>query len=100
MNRPVDRILNRNAAFGWVAAVTCLLLAIPLIAMQFTMEVQWDVLDFVVMGALIFSAGSVFVLFARKASRKRRVLVGSLVAVVLLYIWAELAVGIFTSLGS
>ncbi len=36
------------------AVVIALILMIPLVAMQFTNEVNWDLFDFVVMGALLF----------------------------------------------
>jgi hypothetical protein len=52
------------------------------------------------MGILLFAAGSVFVLAARAVHPKRWWAVGVLLGVVFLYVWAELAVGIFTNLGS
>jgi hypothetical protein len=68
--------------------------------MQFTPAVNWGVEDFVIMGGLLFAAGSAFVLVARKVRPKRWWVVGALVAVAFIYVWAELAVGIFTNLGS
>ena len=78
------------------AIVTVLILMVPLIAMQFTDEVDWDLTDFVVMGALLFGTGLVYELIARKVTgpRNRAILAIVLVGAMLL-IWADLAVGIF-----
>ncbi|NND45985.1 MAG: hypothetical protein HKN58_11745 [Xanthomonadales bacterium] len=73
---------------------------IPLIAMQFTEEVAWDATDFIVMGLLLFGIGSLFVLLSRRVRRPQRFVVGIGCAVLFLYLWAELAVGVFTNLGS
>lgn len=92
--------VTQNSVFLWLVLATCLVLSVPLVTMQFTTEVNWTVMDFVVMGILIFATGASFILISRKLQRKRRVLVGVGCAIVFLYVWAELAVGIFTSLGS
>ena len=39
------------------AAATLMLLAIPLVAMQYTHEVQWDPPDFLIMGVLLLGTG-------------------------------------------
>lgn len=80
------------------AIVTGILLLIPLLAMQFTDEVDWGPLDFVVAGALLFGAGLAYELIAGKlAKRVYRIIVGLAVATVLLLVWAQLAVGIVGS---
>jgi uncharacterized membrane protein len=67
-----------------------LLLAIPLIAMQFTEEVNWTAFDFLVAGLLCEGILRLF----RKTST--RVVACLTVLFVAFMIWAELAVGIFT----
>lgn len=99
MRAVADRFLARRSVFAWIALVACALLLIPLAAMQFTTEVDWDIADFAVMGVLLFVAGSAFVLAARRVSARYRPWAGVLVLAALLYVWAELAVGIFTNLG-
>lgn len=92
--------LMRNSIFAWIALAAGALLLIPLIAMRFTAEVNWDGFDFLVMGALLFLAGSGFVLLARKLPARYRWAAALVVGLAFVYIWAELAVGIFTQWGS
>jgi len=93
-------IIMRDSVFVWIALATGLLMLIPLIAMQFTNEVNWDRADFIVMGLLLFGTGSIFVLVSRKIPRKYWGAIGVLFAAAFFYIWIELAVGIFTNLGN
>jgi hypothetical protein len=93
-------VMMQNRIFSWVLLATALILTVPLVAMQFSDEVVWTISDIVVMGMLLFGTGSLFVLTARKVSRKRRVMLGAVFTLALLYIWAELAVGVFTNIGS
>ena len=67
--------------------------------MQFSNEVVWTISDFIIAGVLLFGTGALFVLTARRI-RKYRFAIGILFLTALLYVWAELAVGIFTNLGS
>ncbi|HBI50600.1 MAG TPA: hypothetical protein DDY21_01990 [Candidatus Moranbacteria bacterium] len=89
----------QKKVFLWIAVMTGLILSVPFIAMQFTDQVVWTVSDFVVAGILLFSAGSIFVLASKKFS-KHKLIVGVVVLMVLIWLWAELAVGIFTNWGS
>lgn len=100
MNQQTSGLIFQKNVFKWIALATGALLLIPLIAMQITNEVDWDSRDFIVMGALIFGMSSLFVLVARKLPSKHRLVIGGMFFVVFLYIWAELAVGVFTNLGS
>lgn len=85
-----------NKIFILVGVVTVLILMVPLIAMQFSDEVDWRLFDFIIMGALLFGTGAAFVLAARKVqSTKKRIIVGAILLVAFLLVWAELAVGLF-----
>ena len=100
MAQETQSLLFHRNIFAWIAAITGALLLIPLIAMQFTTEVNWGLADFVVMGAILFGMASLFVLVARRIPPNRRALIGIVFVAAFLYIWAELGVGIFTDLGS
>jgi hypothetical protein len=100
MKTDFTTLVMQNKVFGWLALGTGLLLLIPLVAMQFSSGVNWTASDFIVMGALLFVTGSLFVLAARRVERKYWVAVGFVVGLAFFYLWAELAVGIFTNWGS
>lgn len=87
--------VNNTRLIGIMALATAILL-LPLIAMQFTTEVNWDVADFVIMGILLYGTGLVceFVLRKVKKTTYRLALV-TVVLFILFLTWAELAVGIF-----
>lgn len=93
-------VIFQNRVFIWIALAAGAILLIPLIAMQFTTEVSWDETDFIVMGSLLFGSAALFVLAARRAPRGRWVLIGGMFIAGFLYLWAELAVGVFFNLGS
>lgn len=73
-----------------------LLLLVPLVAMQFTTEVNWGVSDFIVVGVLLAGIGVAYQLIATGLrGNSRQAAFGILLAAVILLIWIELAVGIF-----
>lgn len=81
-----------------VAFATALLLLIPFVAMQFTREVVWTLSDFVFAAVVLFGAGLLFVLIARKWDNTAyRLAVGVGVAAGLLLVWANAAVGLVGS---
>ncbi len=84
-----------------VAAGTLALLLVPLVAMQFTREVNWTLSDFIIGGALLFATGLLLTGAARTLrTRRARMLAGAAIALGFAYVWAELAVGIFFHFGS
>ncbi len=73
-----------------------LLLIIPLIAMQLTDEVEWSLIDFIIMGTLLLITGLMGEIIFKKVKKyKHRVILYVVVAIIFFLIWAELAVGIF-----
>ena len=82
---------TRGLVWGGAAA----LLLLPLVAMQFTREVNWTSTDFVVMGALLGIVGIAFEIAVRVARSHAYVFgAGVAVAAAFLMTWINLAVGI------
>lgn len=80
---------------GW--SLLAALLVIPAVAMRFTADVNWGLLDFVAAAVMLGALGIGFELLARMQVKPwhRGVIALALVGAFLL-VWAELAVGIFT----
>jgi len=79
-------------------SIPLIILSFPLIAMQLTNEVSWTISDFLVMGILLFSTVFTidFVLKKVKTMKSRLILIFAIV-ILLVLVWAELAVGIVGS---
>ena len=79
-------------------SIPIIILSFPLIAMQLTNEVSWTISDFLVMGILLFSTVFTidFVLKKVKTMKSRLILIFAIV-ILLVLVWAELAVGIVGS---
>jgi hypothetical protein len=87
---------TQNKRIPAIALTVALLLLIPLIAMQFTDEVDWSIFDFVIAGILLFGTGLALELVIRKVRNKdKRLGLVAAIVLALFLIWAELAVGIF-----
>ncbi len=93
-----ENIIMRNKNIIRIALATAFILLLPLLAMQITDEVVWDLTDFAVAGALLFGTGLTFELVARKmGSIAHRVAVGVALAAALLLVWVNLSVGLIGS---
>jgi len=81
-----------------ILIVTTLILSIPLIAMQFTSEVNWDFKDFIAAAVLLLSAGfAIEVVIRNVKTNTLRTVLFLIILFALFLIWAEMAVGIFGS---
>jgi hypothetical protein len=77
------------------ALATAFILLIPLLAMQFTDEVIWDLADFAVAGALLFGTGLTYELVAKKMGNVTyRFAIGVALAAAFILVWLNLAVGV------
>ena len=89
-------MISKNKRLSYMLLSIPVLLSIPLIAMQFTDEVNWDLLDFVVMGFLLLCVGLLLEMVLRLVKKKGKrtwLIIG--IIILFLLVWAELAVGIF-----
>ena len=83
---------RRVGIFG----VALLILLLALIAMQFTNEVNWSLFDFIIAGVLSFGMGILLDLILSKVNKiGYRIALVIALFILLILIWAELAVGIF-----
>lgn len=86
---------SQNKRLMFILLAVPILLLIPLIAMQFSTSIDWDVSDFAIMGILLLGTGLLCELVLRKVnSLKSKILLCCAVLLIFLFIWAELAIGI------
>jgi hypothetical protein len=75
---------------------TMAILSIPFVA-----KVSWDMSDYVTASILLFATGLLLVVVINNIrNQKKKIIVSGIIIALTVYVWAELAVGIFTSLGS
>jgi len=83
----------------WAIAIA-FLISIPLIIMQFTDEVQWDVFDFILMGVVLFGVGLAYELIAMRSKKTiYRFAFGIGLLGAFLLFWVNGAVGIIGNEG-
>ncbi|RRJ92134.1 hypothetical protein [Flavobacterium macacae] len=86
----------KNKRLIGILGTIAVLLCIPLVAMQFTNEVNWTFSDFVIAGGLLLGTGLLIETVARNIKNKKiRIGITVAILIVLALVWAELAVGIF-----
>lgn len=89
---------TQNKRLAGILLFATIILIIPIIAMQFSNEVNWTISDFIVAGTLLFGAGLLLELVLRKVKiMSNRIILFSIIIALLLLTWIELAVGIFGS---
>ncbi|HEX8575239.1 MAG TPA: hypothetical protein VF677_02995 [Flavobacterium sp.] len=86
----------KSKRFIGILLMVAFLLSIPLIAMQFTNEVHWDLFDFVIAGILLLGTGlAIEIVMQNVKNRNTKIGLVVSILVVLFLVWAELAVGVF-----
>jgi Kef-type K+ transport system membrane component KefB len=89
-------MLTQNKRLIGIILTVVFILLIPLVAMQFTTEVDWKLFDFLIMGTLLLGTGLLCELVLRKVKKTEyRIAIVVALLLALFLIWAELAVGIF-----
>lgn len=90
---------SRKRIATWAGAITFILL-IPLLAMQVTDEVAWDIADFIFVGVLLTGTGVTYEVAARtRRTTAYRAAVGIALAATVVLIWMNAAVGVIGSEG-
>lgn len=86
----------KNKRLKFILIMVVFILLIPLVAMQFTNEVKWTLLDFIVAGVLLLTTGFIIDFVIRKVKNiNYQIAISLAILILLLLIWAELAVGVF-----
>lgn len=81
-----------------ILLTTGLVLTVPLIAMQFSEDMNWNTFDFAALAVVVLGAATVFTLAAsRVRDLSHRTAIGFLVAIVLALVIVELGVGFLGS---
>jgi hypothetical protein len=89
-------MLTQNRRLTGILLGALLLLMVPLVAMQFTNEVDWSFSDFVIMGILLLVTGLTCEMVMRIVKNNvKRLIVIQVILLIFFLVWAELAVGIF-----
>lgn len=98
LNRFISILVTpRNSIESVVGPAICAfaIILIPLIAMQFSQEVNWDMFDFLIAWILIFGAGFTFQLISMKTEAiSYKIATGLAVFASLAILWVNGAVGI------
>ena len=94
---------SENFAYKTTARIsltTGFILLLPLLAMQFTDEVVWDLTDVIVMGGLLFGVGFAYEFVTRRSEKTvYRAAVGVGLAGTFLLFWVNGAIGIIGNEG-
>lgn len=87
--------MNKQRVIRSILAAELVLL-VPLVAMLFTDEVDWNLADFIVVGILLAGVGVAYQLVVTGAKTNPRLaVVGVVLAAAMVLTWMELAVGVF-----
>ncbi|MFS4418766.1 hypothetical protein [Maribacter sp. 2307ULW6-5] len=98
MKTITKRLVEQNKRLAIILTCATALLFVPLLGMALTDEIHWKTLDFIVAGALLYGSGLTLEFILRKIKTKRnRLLLILGLFLVLVLVWAELAVGVFNT---
>lgn len=98
MNLNFKIMITRSQRNTILFSVPVILLNIPLIAMQFSKNWDWSLLDFVAAGVILFGTALTINLILEKfKTTKSRLIMILITLTILALVWIELAVGIFGS---
>ncbi len=67
---------------GFMLGIATIVLIIPLIAMQFTTEVNWDISDFIIAGLLLYGTGIIIDFILAKSKKHTTVLIVAILVLI------------------
>lgn len=95
----VSKLNTTNRLIVWTVIIVLILL-IPLVAMQLTEEINWDLFDFILMGSVLFVAGLTYEMVARRSEKiVYRIAFGIGLTGAFLLFWVNGAVGLIGNEG-
>jgi dipeptide/tripeptide permease len=84
-----------NSRFKKLLISSTVILTIPILGKLFTDDFQWALPDFIIGAMLLYGTSFMIDVIMRKVQKKsHRIALSGLILLVLLCIWAELAVGL------
>ena len=90
--------ISKNKRLVIFLALVAAILSVPLVAMLFTQDVNWNILDFAVAGSLLVGTALGIEYVLRRVQKSNyRILLAMSALLILILAWIELAVGIFGS---
>ncbi|HLF46885.1 MAG TPA: hypothetical protein VI548_10700 [Chitinophagaceae bacterium] len=85
-----------NRRLLYIVIAIAIILLIPLIAMQFSEEVNWSLFDFIIAATLLSGTGLLCEFVLRRVKEKNyRIIICVIILAILILVWIELAIGIF-----
>ena len=89
----LHKVLISKKSASRLMLITAAILLIPLVAMQFTNEVSWQIGDFILAAILLFSFGYLYVILTKNINSPiNKALIGIVILVLLAIVWAVIAV--------
>lgn len=96
-----DKIYSLHFMLNYKIMLKILVFTAVILLVPFLLGWQWAPGDYLIMGALIFVFGTLLAWTARSIRPgKYKFLMLFAIAAIFVYIWAELAVGLFFNIGS
>jgi hypothetical protein len=84
-----------NSRLKKLLIISTIILSIPVLGKLYTDDFQWALPDFFIAAILLYGTGIMIDFILRKVQKKsHRIALSGFILLVLLFIWAELAVGL------
>jgi hypothetical protein len=91
----INTIYMLNSRLKRLLIISTSILSIPVLGKLFTDEFQWALPDFIIGAILLYGTSFMIDFIPRKVQKKsHRLALSGFILLVLLFIWAELAVGL------